>query len=166
VVSSGEKSGLLDLLRGVDAQLIDLEIITEAGDRPLLTALFTDGRRVPVTVLGDGFRRALAIAMAINQVRGGLLLIDEIETAMHVSALDVLFPWLVQVAYDNDVQIFATTHSLEAIQAISTAAQVFGDAELTAFHLPSRTRSSRSQLRRYTGSMLTRLVQERGLDIR
>lgn len=165
VVSAGNKSALLDLLRGVDENLLDLEIITEAGDRPLLTALLSDQRRVPVTVLGDGFRRALSIAMAMNQVQGGLLLIDEIETALHISALGTLFPWLLKVAHETGVQVFATTHSLEAIQAITAAAEPFGDTGITAFHLPSRTNPS-SKLKRYTGSMLNRLVRERGLDIR
>lgn len=164
-ISSGRKDVVLDLLRGVDPELVDLEIIASEGDRPLLTAVFMGGRRMPVTVLGDGFRRALAIAIAVNQVRGGILLIDEIEAAMHVSALDTLFPWLLKSAADFDVQIFATTHSLEAIQEI-TGAVTRNDADLlAAFHLPSRNAPS-GTLRRYTGGMLKRLVQDRGLDIR
>ena len=165
IISSGEKSDLIGLLQGVDANIKDLEILTEGGGRPLITALLADGRRVPVSVLGDGFRRALAIAIAMNQVKGGVLLIDEVETAMHVSALDTLFPWLVRLAAAQNVQIFATTHSLEAIQAITAAAVRVGSECLTAYHIPNRNEKG-AKPRRYTSGMLTRVVRDRGLDIR
>lgn len=165
IVSSGQKSDLLELLHGIDGNLADLEIITDNGGRPLITALFNDGRRVPVTVLGDGFRRALAIAIAINDVKGGMLLIDEIETALHVSALDDLFPWLVKTAEMLNVQVFATTHSLEAIQAITVAATSVAGNCLTAYHLPDQSQKN-GQIRRYSSGMLQRLVRDRGLDIR
>ncbi|WP_184245768.1 AAA family ATPase [Novosphingobium chloroacetimidivorans] len=164
-ISSGRKDAVLGLLRGIDPELVDLEIIATEGDRPLLIAVFERSRRVPVTVLGDGFRRALAIAVAINEVRGGILMIDEIEAAMHVSALDTLFPWLLRSAAELEVQIFATTHSLEAIQEITAAVPRNDIDDLAAFHLPSRGPSG-GTLRRYNGNMLKRLVQERGLDIR
>ncbi|WP_211510893.1 AAA family ATPase [Gluconobacter cerinus] len=164
-ISSGRKDAVLGLLRGIDPELVDLEIIATEGERPLLIAVFERSRRVPVTVLGDGFRRALAIAVAMNEVRGGILMIDEIEAAMHVSALDTLFPWLLRSAAELKVQIFATTHSLEAIQEITAAIPRNDIDDLAAFHLPSRGPSG-GTLRRYNGNMLKRLVQERGLDIR
>jgi len=165
IVSSGQKEELIELLRGIDGNLADLEIITDNTGRPLITASFQDGRLVPVTVLGDGFRRALAIAVAINDVRGGIILIDEIETALHVSALDDLFPWLVKTAERLNVQVFATTHSLEAVQAITVAAAGVGDGCLTAYHLSANGQQS-GAARRYSLGMLQRLVRDRGLDIR
>lgn len=164
IISSGNKTEVIELLRGVDRRLQDIEIITEMTGRALITALFEDGKRVPITVLGDGFRRALAIAIAINQVRGGLLLIDEIETALHVSALDDLFPWLVRIAAEQKVQVFATTHSLEAIQAITGAAAKTGADSLTAYQMPGSALGGSP--RRYSTAMLERVVRDRGLDIR
>ncbi|RZF64326.1 hypothetical protein EWE75_11230 [Sphingomonas populi] len=165
IISSGNKAEVIDLLRGVDRRLRDLEIITEATGRALITALFEDGKRMPITILGDGFRRALAIAIAVNQVKGGLLLIDEIETALHVSALDDLFPWLVRIAAELKVQVFATTHSLEAIQAITNAAAKAGADSLTAYQLAGGGLGS-GPPRRYSAAMLERVVRDRGLDIR
>ncbi len=164
IISSGNKTEVIDLLRGVDRRLRDIEIITEVTGRALITALFEDGKRVPITVLGDGFRRALAIAIAVNQVKGGLLLIDEIETALHVSALDDLFPWLVRIAAEQKVQVFATTHSLEAIQAITSAAAKTGADSLTAYQMPGSAPGGSP--RRYSTAMLERVVRDRGLDIR
>jgi AAA15 family ATPase/GTPase len=111
--------------------------------------------------MGDGFRRALAIALSIPSSRGGLLLIDEIETALHVSFLQKLFAWLIRTCEASDVQLFATTHSLEAVSAMINATPAAFNEGITAYHLDLHTPT-----KRYSSEMLSRLVRDRGLDIR
>ena len=88
----------------------------------------------------------------------------EVEAALHVTALKKFFPWLVRASQRLDVQIIATTHSLEAVAGIADliATHVFED--VAAYHLFA----SRDQMppKRYSSGMLQRLVAERGLDIR
>jgi predicted ATPase len=108
-------------------------------------------------------RRALLYALTLPQVRGGVLLIDEIESAIHVKALAGVFTWLTNACEQFDVQLFASTHSLEALESLlgddaQTAARVVG------FHLPNR--STGAAATRYEGELLARLVRDRGLDVR
>jgi AAA15 family ATPase/GTPase len=117
---------------------------------------------VPISVLGDGFRRALAIALSIPRARGGLLLVDEIETALYVSFLHKLFSWLLRACENFGVQLFATTHSLEAVTAMVNATPSNVAEGITAYHLSSLGEASK----RYSSEMLARLVTDRGLDIR
>ncbi len=42
---------------------------------------------IPVGSMGDGIWRMLALAIAITQCRGGMLLIDEIDTGLHYSVM-------------------------------------------------------------------------------
>jgi AAA15 family ATPase/GTPase len=73
-------------------------------------------------LFGDGFRRVLTYALALFRCRdGGVLLIDEIETAIHYSALRDVYTWLVRACEQYNVQLFVTTHSLEAIDALLDA---------------------------------------------
>jgi ABC-type Na+ transport system ATPase subunit NatA len=116
----------------------------------------------PISVFGDGVRRALSIALAIPPARNGLLLIDEIESALHVSVLDTLYPWLVEACAEYNVQLFATTHSLEAVDAIAKLDKSINGG-LSAYRLPDQIRG---KLRRYTGDALRDLVHDNGLDIR
>ena len=51
-----------------------------------------------------------------------VVLIDEIENGIHHSALPQVWTGLAEIARQEDLQIFATTHSWECIQA---AHQVF-----------------------------------------
>jgi hypothetical protein len=162
----GLKDRLIGLLVSIDPDLLDFDIITsEPFGKPTLLVERRNAGFVPISVLGDGFRRALSIALAMVEARAGVLLIDEIETAFHVSVLDRVFPWMNEIARDLDVQIFATTHSLEAIQAMSNDRAFKGSQSLAAFHLSSDG-PARRMSKRYSLDMLRRLVRDRGLDIR
>lgn len=64
-------------------------------------------------------RRILALALAVNQVPGGILLIDEVDTGLHYSVMGDLWRSLVEAARQFDIQVFATTHSLDCINGLS-----------------------------------------------
>ena len=70
---------------------------------------------------GDGLRRVFTLASAIPGAKDGLLLIDELEIAVHTRMLEKTFNWLVEFCCQYNVQLFATTHSLEAVDAIIDA---------------------------------------------
>jgi AAA15 family ATPase/GTPase len=95
-------------------------------------------------------------------VQHGALLIDEIETAIHKDALATVFQWLIRACEFLDVQLFATTHSLEAIDALLTAQHDDG-AAVVVFHLPE---PGGEVVKRFEGEVLDNLRFERGLDIR
>lgn len=142
------------------AKIRGVEIISDPnGERALLALRHMDSGLAPIHVFGDGVRRALMIAMAIRNCAGGVLLLDEIEAALHVSALDKVFLWLEQACTRYDVQLIGTTHSLEALDA--AAACVTSDS-VAAFHISG----PRGEAKRYSKDMLRRLVHERGQDIR
>ena len=163
LIESDQKLNVIELLRHLDPDVLDLHIVTDKyTGAPSILVKHRRSGAVPVSVLGDGFRRALAIALSIPQARGGILLIDEIETALFVSFLQKLFSWLVRACEDFDVQLFATTHSLEAVTGMVNATPVSFADEFTAYHLPS----AREPIKRYSSEMLVRLVRDRGLDIR
>jgi len=55
------------------------------------------------------------------QCRDGLLLLDGIEPSLHIKALGDIFPWLVNACREKNVQLFATTQSLEVSDAVREA---------------------------------------------
>lgn len=155
---------VIDLLGRIDPAISGVEVVpTENGVAALMIRHKDDGL-IPVNVLGDGVRRALSIALTIRAARGGIVLIDEIEAALHISALGRFIPWFTQACIDNDVQVIATTHSLEAITTITSQAILENFDDLAAYHLPDR--SQNLSPKRYSGEMLNRVVVEHGLDIR
>ena len=77
--------------------------------------------------MGEGLIRILAIIVAIAEVENGILLIDEIENGLHVSTQEILWKAVYETAIEYNVQIFATTHSSECIEAMVLSAQKFDD---------------------------------------
>jgi AAA15 family ATPase/GTPase len=103
------------------------------------------------------------MALGVTRARGGVLLIDEVETAIHISALGNVFRWIVEACVANDVQLFATTHSLEAIDAI-LAADTTPEEDIVGYRLEST--GTRVIAHRYGEDLLKRLRIERGADVR
>ena len=73
---------------------------------------------MPLYTFGDGLKRVLLLANEVAKVRGGILLIDEIETAIHNKYLEDILNFLCVASKNLDIQIFATTHSIETIDAL------------------------------------------------
>lgn len=160
VTVNDQKLAVAELLHDLDPNIVGIEIISEGSSgRAQLALRHKHSGIAPLHVFGDGLRRALMIALAVVQCRKGVMLIDEIEAALHVSALGKVFPWLERACIEHDVQLIGTTHSLEAIDAV--AGSIDND-HVAAFHIDGHLGNAK----RYSKDMLRRLVHERGLDIR
>ncbi|TCL68549.1 AAA15 family ATPase/GTPase [Hydrogenispora ethanolica] len=117
LIKSGLKSEVIDVLRIFDPQIKGLEMIGEGFN----IVPYIDHENLglmPLSTYGDGLKKVLLLASSIVKAKNGILLIDEIETAIHVSALEEIFKWFVVACQKFQVQVFATTHSLEVIDAI------------------------------------------------
>jgi predicted ATPase len=75
---------------------------------------------IPIGSFGDGMWRMLAMAIAISQCRGGVLLVDEIDTGLHYTVLPDMWRLIMEAARDLDVQVVATTHSSDCIAALAS----------------------------------------------
>ena len=78
---------------------------------------------VPVTLgsLGDGISRVAVIIFALINARGGLLLVDEFENGLHHTVQLDAWRMIFSLAEKLDVQVFATSHSLETVAAFQQA---------------------------------------------
>jgi len=159
----GTKFSVIDLVKLLDSDVEDLEILSRSGIRPTLYIRHKHTGFTPLSALGDGVRRVLTIALNLTSVQHGALLIDEIETAIHKDALGRVFSWLVKACLHYDVQMFATTHSLEAVDAVLGAKDIDLE-EVNGYRL--ETKKGRTSARRYSGDLLHRLRHERALDVR
>ncbi len=74
-----------------------------------------------LTELGDGVKQFISIILALYQAKNGYLFIDEVGNGIHHSTLDKLWNIILTIAKEQNVQVFATTHSKECIKALVTA---------------------------------------------
>ena len=73
---------------------------------------------MPLSTFGDGIKKVLVMANAIVQAREGILFIDEVETAIHKKYYDDIFRFIVKACKAFSVQVFITTHSIEAVDGL------------------------------------------------
>ena len=79
------KSDIIHTLQQLDPGVQRLDLVQSGRVATRLQIKHAKTGVTPLSALGDGFRRALLIAVTIPTVRGGILLIDELETALHAS---------------------------------------------------------------------------------
>ena len=112
-----EKQRLLDLLKLFDERVIGIETSVSNG-KPITMIELEDCGLVPLSVFGDGLKKILTLASAVVKMRDGIVLIDEFETGIHKRALMQVADWLAAVTERYNVQIFMTTHSSDALDAL------------------------------------------------
>ena len=75
--------------------------------------------RVPLGSLGDGIRHLLTTSTAVSRSSHGFVMIDEIDTGLHHSVMSDMWRVLIATAKRLDVQLFATTHSLDCVRSLA-----------------------------------------------
>jgi len=77
----------------------------------------------PLKSLGAGMNRLFSLSLALTKSKGGLLLIDEIENGLHHSIQRKMWKLIFKMASKLNVQVFATTHSLDCVKAFDSVAE-------------------------------------------
>ena len=76
---------------------------------------------LPVSQVGQGIYRLIAIFSEMIGEKPDVCIIDEIENGIHHSMLEQVWTGIAAAAETLDVQVFATTHSQECIEAAHAA---------------------------------------------
>ncbi len=154
---------VIKAIHHMDPDIYGALILSKHGVRPTFYIKHRTLGIVPLSTFGDGVRRTLSIALYLSLVSNGALLIDEVETAIHKSALVDTFKNLIGACIDLEIQLFATTHSLEAVDAFLSAARG-AESEIIVYRLPEPY--SDNKIKRFGTDLLNRLRYNRGLDVR
>jgi len=169
LLSQAKISGLdklaLKLIQQIDEDILDIQILV-GNSRSSSYYLSIKHRKfatlVPVTFFGDGVRRLFHIALKLADAKDGILLIDEIEATIHTEAIQDTFEWIAKWAKELNVQVFATTHSLEAVDAMIDAADSASD--LVLYRLEPT--EAKTRVVRHDWERLKRLRENLGQEVR
>jgi AAA15 family ATPase/GTPase len=128
VVLKPEEQDIIQALQNVDPMI---ERIASLGDRYTSVQRrggFVIKRRdevnpVPIGSMGDGIWRILGLALTAVGSKGGILLVDEIDTGLHFTAMLNMWKMIWKTAKDLNVQVFATTHSRDCWESLAEIAE-------------------------------------------
>ncbi len=129
---SDYEESVVEALQIIDPGIIDVAMVginryrsPRTRPRELRTAMVRAKnvpRRIPLRSYGDGLNRLFSIALSLVNARGGLLLIDEFENGLHHTVQLDTWRMVFSLAEELDIQVFATSHSRDAVEAFQKAA--------------------------------------------
>ena len=113
IITRKRKSDILKCLRSIDPQIEDVAV----SDNVAYLDIGLD-RMLPINMFGEGVGRTAAIVTQciLNEV--DTILIDEIENGLHYKGLRLLVAAILRLAASRGAQVFATTHSIDALKAL------------------------------------------------
>jgi energy-coupling factor transporter ATP-binding protein EcfA2 len=107
-------------------QIIDPEIsavsMVGARKRTAIVRASNLPRPVPLRSFGDGLNRLFGIVLSLVNAKNGILLIDEFENGMHHTVQLDVWRSLFKLSQRLDIQVFATSHSWDAVETFQEAA--------------------------------------------
>lgn len=172
VALSDAESRVLQSLK-IIAEIERINLIenpTRRKERIVMAKIAGESQPVPLKSLGDGMMRLFQIALAIECTRSNepvqhpvfdiqhlfdniarsagiaMLLVDEIESGIHYRAMPDFWRFILRVAKLHDVQVFATSHSWDCIQALQEAASDTADADVMLIRLEKKEYATKAVL--------------------
>jgi predicted ATPase len=112
---------VLDSLRILDPRIERVTLVgsREGRERLPIVKIADFDQPLPLRSLGEGMNRIFGIALALVNAKGGMLLMDEVESGLHYSIQENVWDFIFQTAKRLDVQVFATTHSRDCFEAFA-----------------------------------------------
>ena len=103
------------------SEVVDLT----SGSKNLLFAAQDGGAAYSELHMASGERAILRLSQEIAQLRGALVLIDEVEAGLHPWVQQLLMLHLQGLALRNDLQIIVTSHSPVVLDSVPAYGRIF-----------------------------------------
>ncbi|MBD5193810.1 MAG: AAA family ATPase [Bacteroidales bacterium] len=116
IVKNKDEEKIFDLMRIIEPRLIDIQLV---GNEFLVN--LGGETRLPINVMGDGFLKIFNLILDIHYSRDGILIVDELDNGIHYSVMPLLWKAINEACVRLNVQLFASTHSLDLIKGLVSA---------------------------------------------
>ncbi len=146
----------------LDNSIEKIDLVNDQGEYRFKVSSKTQEEVLDITEYGEGLQRVFEIALLLGYCKDGVLCIDEIDSALHNSLLIPFSKFVQQVAEQFNVQVFASTHSKECIDAF--VKNDYNTSDITAYALVEE--EGRVKCKYIDGERLEQLIDSINFDIR
>jgi hypothetical protein len=161
IVLTPDEEKVIEALQIIEPSIDRVASLSRTSGRgapsPIVVRLHGSEARVPIGSMGDGLKRLLVLSVNLVTSAGGCLFVDEIDTGLHYSVIAKMWQLLIETARRLDVQVFASTHSLDCLQALARVCEEKPDlAGEVAVH---RIQKDKETATRYAAGELAQAVR-------
>jgi predicted ATPase len=122
IVLTPQEEILYESLRAIEPGIERIAPVVNKKNGTVGFIVLINKQRVPIGSMGYGIWRMLEITLAMVNIPGGTLLIDEIDTGLHFSVMIDLWKLICKTAEKLDIQVFATTHNSDCWKSLAEVA--------------------------------------------
>jgi len=126
VYLTDSEDDVINALRIIEPKIKSIGFVDDRqkkNERVPMARLADSTTPVFLSSLGEGMSRMLGLALAMVNAESGFLLIDKIDNGIHYSAQADLWRIISETARKMNLQVFATTHSWDCIEAFQEVSQ-------------------------------------------
>jgi len=153
LVREGQKQELINGINLVEPDIQEVEMLTDTRGKSYLAVTISGEGSRPLHDLGGGTVKLARFLIGIFASQGAMFLADELENGIHYSAHGKIWESVCQWINRWDVQLVATTHSAEFIDA---AVDAFASCpeDLSIHKLYQNQNTGESEVATFTGDAL------------
>lgn len=129
----GQAHKLLFALQLIEPTIVNVDMLN-LGEPALYVTRQNEQFPSPLSTYGDAITKVALYVLLIINSPNSILLLDEVENGIHYTNQPKFWSWLFDLAKEFDVQIFATTHSREMIEAYAQTAIEKGMEEEAGYY--------------------------------
>ena len=118
---NGHENAVFEAIKVIDNKFEKIE--TFSIGEPIIYLTRKGETKMPIGLFGDALNRVVSFVLTIINNSNSTILIDEIENGIHYTKQAELWEMLFKLSIEYNVQIFATSHSLEMIKAFAKVAE-------------------------------------------
>lgn len=127
IVLTPEEALIIEALQTIEPSIERIAVVNQTkiyngSHTGFVVRLANSDQRIPIGSMGDGIWRILGLTLAIVSARNGVLLVDEIDTGLHFSAMNDMWKLIWKTAKKLNVQVFATTHNSDCWTSLAAIA--------------------------------------------
>jgi len=96
-----------------------------------------------LSYFGQGIKTFINIISSMLLLKDDIIFIDEIENGIHYTNLDKLWEIILTISEDQNVQVFATTHSKECIESFNRVQKELKDENTYYFEMAKNIKTDK-----------------------
>jgi len=154
---------LISVLKVFDEDITQVFADNENNSVVYKIASKKNEKALPISVFGDGLKLALSIFAALPKARDGIMLIDEFNSSLHTSQISKVLQVIITICKRFNIQLFMTTHSLEAVDKVIECCDDFLD-DLRIIRINKKTKQTYAKV--INGNNAKQLRQNNEAELR
>lgn len=118
-INDRDKENIINLLSIFDPDIEDFKVVKKFNEGRC--CVYIDHKiygTAPLFSFGDSIKKIFILGVAMVSAKCGILLVDEIESAIHKNHINKVFDSIIKICKEYKIQLICTTHSLEVIDGI------------------------------------------------